>query len=206
MGKEDPISHTVQSNTHTHTHTHTLSICSLQKIWKIWKSKRQWISSVTWPVIGSVLDISLCSLFWPLSLMKDEALEGCPLWMSTCSLLFLGSLQSKSNWASLVAQWWRIYLPVQKTGVWSLIWEYSTCFRVTKPVPHNFWPCALETLSPTSEPTCCNTWSPLARWSLHCKEGSYHSERPKQHNLDSSPHSLQIEKSLCNSEDPVQPK
>ena len=49
--------------------------------------------------------------------------------------------------ASLVAPWWRICLPMQETQVWSLIWEDSTCCRATKPVPHNYWACALESRS-----------------------------------------------------------
>ena len=57
--------------------------------------------------------------------------------------------------ASLVAPWWRICLPMQETQVWSLIWEDSTCCRATKPVPHNYWACALESRSR-------NCWCPRA--------------------------------------------
>ena len=35
--------------------------------------------------------------------------------------------------ASLVAQWWRVYLPTQETRVWSLIGEDPTCWGATKP-------------------------------------------------------------------------
>ena len=39
---------------------------------------------------------------------------------------------------SLVAQWLRIRLPMQGTRVQSLVWEDTTCRRVTKPVRHNY--------------------------------------------------------------------
>ena len=35
---------------------------------------------------------------------------------------------------SLVVQWLRICLPMQKTWVWSLLWKDSTCWRATEPV------------------------------------------------------------------------
>ena len=50
-------------------------------------------------------------------------------------------------WASQVAQWSRICLPMQETQVWSLIWEDSTCCRAT------------ELLNTTTEPTGCNNWN-----------------------------------------------
>ena len=40
---------------------------------------------------------------------------------------------------SLVVQWLRIYLPMQGTRVWSLVWEDSTCLGTTKSVCHNYW-------------------------------------------------------------------
>ena len=49
---------------------------------------------------------------------------------------------------SLVVQWIRICLPMQGTGVRSLVQEDSTCHRASKPVPHNYWACALEPASP----------------------------------------------------------
>ena len=38
--------------------------------------------------------------------------------------------------ASLVAQWFRICLPMQGTRVQALVWEDPTCCGVTKPVSH----------------------------------------------------------------------
>ena len=51
-------------------------------------------------------------------------------------------------WASLVAQWLRVRLPVQGTRVQALVREDPTCHRVTKPVCHNYRACSLE---PTSQ-------------------------------------------------------
>ena len=39
-------------------------------------------------------------------------------------------------WASLVAQWLRIRLPMQGTRVRALVWEHPTCRGATKPVRH----------------------------------------------------------------------
>ena len=47
-------------------------------------------------------------------------------------------------WASLVAQWLRIRLPVQATQVRALVWEDATCRGATKPLCHNYWARALE--------------------------------------------------------------
>ena len=41
-------------------------------------------------------------------------------------------------WASLVAQWLTIHLPMQGTRVRALVWEDPTCRRATKPVHHNY--------------------------------------------------------------------
>ena len=45
---------------------------------------------------------------------------------------------------SLVAQWWRIHSPMQRTWVQSLVWEDSTGCGAAKPMSHNYWsPCTL---------------------------------------------------------------
>ena len=41
-------------------------------------------------------------------------------------------------WASLVAQWLRVCLPVQGTRVRALVWEDPTCHGATGPVSHNY--------------------------------------------------------------------
>ncbi|KAJ8791248.1 hypothetical protein J1605_020688 [Eschrichtius robustus] len=40
-------------------------------------------------------------------------------------------------WASLVAQWLRICLPMQGTRVRALVWEDPTCRGAIRPVSHN---------------------------------------------------------------------
>ena len=42
------------------------------------------------------------------------------------------------NWASLVAQWLRVCLPVRRTRVRALVWEDPTCRGATGPVSHNY--------------------------------------------------------------------
>ena len=51
-------------------------------------------------------------------------------------------LKEKESWASLVAQWLRICLPMQGTRVWDLVWEDPTCRGAAGPVSHNYWACA----------------------------------------------------------------
>ena len=50
-------------------------------------------------------------------------------------------------WASLVAQWLRIRLPMQGTRVRALVREDPTCRGAIKPASHNYWACALEPAS-----------------------------------------------------------
>ena len=59
---------------------------------------------------------------------------------------------------SLVAQWLRIYLPVQGSRVWSLVQEDSTCCRATKPIYCNCWRLrALEAVLCEEKPPQCET-------------------------------------------------
>ena len=51
------------------------------------------------------------------------------------SIQFLKTIQF---WASLVAQWLRIHLPMQGTRVLALGQEDPTCRRATKPMRHNY--------------------------------------------------------------------
>ena len=41
-------------------------------------------------------------------------------------------------WASLVAKWLRICLPMQGTWGRALVWEDPTCHGATRPVSHNY--------------------------------------------------------------------
>ena len=50
-------------------------------------------------------------------------------------------------WASLVAQWLRIHLPMQGTRVRALVREDPTCRGATKPVRHSYLACALKPVS-----------------------------------------------------------
>ena len=43
----------------------------------------------------------------------------------------------KICWASLVAQWLGVCLPMQGTRVRALVWEDPTCHGATGPVSHN---------------------------------------------------------------------
>ena len=52
------------------------------------------------------------------------------------------------TWASLVAQWLRICLPMQGTQVRALVWEDPTCRGATKPVSHSYWACASGACAP----------------------------------------------------------
>ena len=58
---------------------------------------------------------------------------------------------------SLVAQWLRVCLPMQKTWVRALVREDPACHRATGPTCHNYW-------ARTQEPACHSYWSPHA-WS-----------------------------------------
>ena len=54
-------------------------------------------------------------------------------------------------WASLVAQWLRICLPMQGTRVRALVWEDPTCRGATGPVHHNYWAWASGASAPQQE-------------------------------------------------------
>ena len=77
------------------------------------------------------------------------AAEKCYQWLDfnvirTVVVVVTRHYKSRVIGTSLVAQWLRIYLPIQGTRVRSLVRENPTCCRATKPVCHNYWACALE--------------------------------------------------------------
>ena len=85
-------------------------------------------------------------------------------------------------WASLVAQWLRIRLPIQGTWVRALDREDPTCRRATKPMCHNYWVCALE-------PTSHNYWAhmpqllkPVHLEPVLCNKRSHRNEKTEHHN------------------------
>ena len=56
-------------------------------------------------------------------------------------------IKMKNFWASLVAQWLRIRLPMQGTWVQALVQEDPTCHGATKCMRHNYQACTLEFVS-----------------------------------------------------------
>ena len=64
------------------------------------------------------------------------------LWPKASDLNNLGVFflisEVRGIWASLVAQWLRIRLPMQGTWVRALVQEDPTCCRATKPMRHNY--------------------------------------------------------------------
>ena len=74
---------------------------------------------------------------------------------------------SESNsaiWTSLVVQWLRILLPMQRTQVRSLFQEDSTGHRTTKPVHHNYWANTQELLKPGHSTACALQQQKLPQW------------------------------------------
>ena len=53
--------------------------------------------------------------------------------------------------ASLLVQWFRIYLTVWETLVWSLVGEDPTCHRAPEPMCHNWRSCTLKPISRNTE-------------------------------------------------------
>ena len=95
-------------------------------------------------------------------------------------------LKNNLFWASLVAQWLRVRLPVQGTRVRALVQEDPTCRGATKPVHHHYWACALEPVSHNYWSPC--TWSPCSATREATAMRSPHTTKK------SSPHSPQLEK------------
>ena len=93
----------------------------------------------------------------------------------------------KLSRTSLVAQWLRIRLPMQRIQVSALVWEDPTCCGATKPVRHNYWACALE-------PTSHNHWAcmPQLLTPAHLEpmlrnKRSHRNEKPAHHNEEKPP-------------------
>ena len=68
-------------------------------------------------------------------LKRKEILSHDTTWMSLEDIMLHKINQS---WASLVAQWLRIHLPMQGTWVRSLAREDPPCLGETKPMCHNY--------------------------------------------------------------------
>ena len=63
-------------------------------------------------------------------------------------------------WASLLAQWQRVHMPVQEIWVQPLIQEDSTCCETTKLVCNNYWACGLEPGSHIHWAHVLQVWKP----------------------------------------------
>ena len=104
---------------------------------------------------------------------------------------------------SQVVQWLRIHLPMQRAWVQSLVWADFMCHGATNLVYHNYWAHALEPVSP-------NYWAhSLQLLKPECPGAcALQPEKPSKWEvqalqLDSSPQLPQLEKPVCNNEDPT---
>ena len=61
-----------------------------------------------------------------------------PPWVSQAASPLGLKKEKELFWASLVAQWLRIRLPMQETRVRALVQEDPTCRGATKPVHHHY--------------------------------------------------------------------
>ena len=59
--------------------------------------------------------------------------------------------KKKITGTSLVVQWLRVRLPMQRTQVWAVVWEDPTCRGATEPVSHNYWACTSAACAPQQE-------------------------------------------------------
>ena len=100
--------------------------------------------------------------------------------------LYIINLQKSHVGTSLVAQWLRIHLPMQRTRVRALVQEDPTCHGATKPVRHQL----LSLRSRVREPQLLSprAWSPCSATREATAKRSPHSA------TKSSPRSLQLQK------------
>ena len=96
--------------------------------------------------------------------------------------------------SSLVAQWLRIRLPMQGTQVRALAREEPTCRRVTKPMCHNYWACALEPGSHNYWAQCATTTEARTPRGHAAQQREATAMRSPCTATKSSSHSLQLEK------------
>ena len=138
-----------------------------------------WTEMCVNPGRESVLVGTICLLPWPL---RDPA----HLWSHLTDVLTAYATLRNACGASLVAQWLRIRLPMQRTWVQALVQEDPTCHGATKPVCHNYWACALE-------PASHNYWSrgpqllkPARLEPMLRNKRSHHNEKPVHRNKEES--------------------
>ena len=100
------------------------------------------------------------------------------MWQSVCLKLH--------SWASLVAQWLGIHLPMQGTWFRVPVREDPTCRGAARPVSYNYWACASGACAPQRERS--------RQWEAHAPRWRV---APARHNW---------RKPLHRNEDPTQPK
>ena len=113
-----------------------------------WKAERQIAGLLYLQVVEESQSSELAHQMKNSKIATLGNLGNCKLkqWDTTTHLLEL--LKSKKTWASLVAQWLRICLPMQGTRVRALVWEDPTCRGAAGPVSHNYWACASGACAP----------------------------------------------------------
>ena len=85
-------------------------------------------------------------------------------------------------WASLVAQWLRIHLPMQGTRVRALVREDPTCRGATKPMHHNYWAWPLEPVNHNDRAHAPQLLKPVRLEPVLCNKRSHRNEKPVHHN------------------------
>ena len=126
---------------------------------------------MAWPLWFSLSPGSceeLCKQ-WLIILLSSHCLLGpvLSIWLTLVSTAPTETLRRK-YW-DFPSIWLRIHQPVHGTQVWSLVQEDYTCHRATKPMSHSCWAHALQ-------------------WEKSRQREAYALQ------LDSSPHSPQLEK------------
>ena len=117
------------------------------------KVKKKSDSSKWWWEYGGIGSLKHC--WWECKMVQ-------PCWKRIWQVLIKRNL-----WTSLVVQWLRICLPMQRAWVQALVWEDPTCHRATKLMCHNYWARVPQLLKPTHlEPMLRNKEKP-PQWEPH---------------------------------------
>ena len=113
-----------------------------------WQRQWRWGTVETWRVPAHPKaegpQLWLCGEYKPFASLSNKNLKSKFLHENLLILKLL-------HWASLVAQWLRICLPMQGTRVRALVWEDPTCRGATGPLSHNYWACASGACSPQQQ-------------------------------------------------------
>ena len=104
------------------------------------------------------------------------------LFFKKLSLNLIKYSWKKEKRASLVAQWLRIRMPMQRTWGRALVREDPTCRGATKPVRHNYWACALEPMSHSYWARAPQLLKPKCLEPVLLNKRSHHNEKPAHRN------------------------